>query len=151
MLHWFLLYNSVSQGHIHLSPPSKPLSHHSLIPLLQVITGHQAELPVGIQLLPTSYLVYTLQGMYVNATLQFLDPVQIHSLQFNSVAQSCPTVCNPMNHSTPGLPQQLSNKQHSIVNCRHHAVHYFPRIFYNWKSLCFWPASPIPPTPYEGQ
>ena len=24
--------------------------------------------------------------------------------QFSSVAQSCPTVCNPMNHSTPGLP-----------------------------------------------
>ena len=25
-------------------------------------------------------------------------------LQFNSVAQSCPTLCNPMNHSTSGLP-----------------------------------------------
>ena len=25
-------------------------------------------------------------------------------LQFSSVAQSCPTLCNPMNHSTPGLP-----------------------------------------------
>ena len=24
--------------------------------------------------------------------------------QFSSVAQSCPTVCNPMNRSTPGLP-----------------------------------------------
>ena len=26
------------------------------------------------------------------------------SVQFNSVSQSCPTLCNPMNHSTPGLP-----------------------------------------------
>ena len=26
------------------------------------------------------------------------------SVQFNSVAQSCPTLCNPMNCSTPGLP-----------------------------------------------
>ena len=26
------------------------------------------------------------------------------SYQFSSVAQSCPTPCNPMNHSTPGLP-----------------------------------------------
>ena len=26
------------------------------------------------------------------------------SVQFNSVAQSCPTLCNPMNSSTPGLP-----------------------------------------------
>ena len=25
-------------------------------------------------------------------------------LQFSSVAQSCPTLCNPTNHSTPGLP-----------------------------------------------
>ena len=27
-----------------------------------------------------------------------------HSVQFNSVIQSCPTLCDPMNHSTPGLP-----------------------------------------------
>ena len=26
------------------------------------------------------------------------------SVQFNSVAQSCLTFCDPMNHSTPGLP-----------------------------------------------
>ena len=26
------------------------------------------------------------------------------SVQFSSVAQSCPTLCKPMNHSTPGLP-----------------------------------------------
>ena len=25
-------------------------------------------------------------------------------IQFSSVAQSCPTLCNPMNHSMPGLP-----------------------------------------------
>ena len=25
-------------------------------------------------------------------------------IQFSSVAQSCPTLCDPMNHSTPGLP-----------------------------------------------
>ena len=28
------------------------------------------------------------------------------SVQFSSVAQSCPTLCNPMNLSTPGLPVQ---------------------------------------------
>ena len=26
------------------------------------------------------------------------------SVHFRSVAQSCPTLCNPTNHSTPGLP-----------------------------------------------
>ena len=25
-------------------------------------------------------------------------------IQFSSVSQSCPTLCDPMNHSTPGLP-----------------------------------------------
>ena len=29
---------------------------------------------------------------------------QFSSVQFISVAQSCLTLCNPMNHSTPGLP-----------------------------------------------
>ena len=29
--------------------------------------------------------------------------LSIHS-QFSSVAQSCPTLCDPMNHSMPGLP-----------------------------------------------
>ena len=27
-----------------------------------------------------------------------------HSVQFSSVAQLCPTLCDPMNRSTPGLP-----------------------------------------------
>ena len=26
------------------------------------------------------------------------------SVQFSSVAQLCPTLCDPMNYSTPGLP-----------------------------------------------
>ena len=29
---------------------------------------------------------------------------RIGDCQFSSVAQSCPTLCNPMNRSTPGLP-----------------------------------------------
>ena len=32
------------------------------------------------------------------------SPSPSHSSQFSSVAQSCPTLCDPMNHSTPGLP-----------------------------------------------
>ena len=28
----------------------------------------------------------------------------ISSVQFSSFAQSCPTLCDPVNHSTPGLP-----------------------------------------------
>ena len=36
--------------------------------------------------------------------------MQFSSVQFSSVTQSCPTLCDPMNHRTPGLPvhHQLS-------------------------------------------
>ena len=30
--------------------------------------------------------------------------IQLSSVQFSSVAQSCPTLCNPMDCSTPGFP-----------------------------------------------
>ena len=33
-----------------------------------------------------------------------LSKIHLSSVQFSSVAQSCPTVCNPMNRSMPGLP-----------------------------------------------
>ena len=33
--------------------------------------------------------------------------------QFSSVAQSCPTLCDPMNRSTPGLPIHHQNSQSS--------------------------------------
>ena len=33
-----------------------------------------------------------------------LNMPQVVSVKFNSVAQSCPTLCNPMDYSTPGLP-----------------------------------------------
>ena len=36
---------------------------------------------------------------------QSSSPIISHlSVQFSSVAQSCPTLCDPMNRSTPGLP-----------------------------------------------
>ena len=38
-------------------------------------------------------------------------------VQFSSVAQSCPTLCDPMNRSTPGLPvhHQLSESTQAHV------------------------------------
>ena len=35
---------------------------------------------------------------------QGYSTLQLSSAQFSSVAQSCPTLCDPMNRSTPGLP-----------------------------------------------
>ena len=39
-----------------------------------------------------------------NAADIMLQGKFVVSVQFNLVAQSCPTLCDPMNHSTPGLP-----------------------------------------------
>ena len=46
-----------------------------------------------------------------NPTVLFLTRIKwsscsslLSSVQFSSVTQSCPTLCNPMNHSMPGLP-----------------------------------------------
>ena len=46
---------------------------------------------IGVQLI--TLLLYTFSYKYIYI---------IH--QFSSVTQSCPTLCNPMNRSTPGLP-----------------------------------------------
>ena len=34
---------------------------------------------------------------------------EVRDHQFSSVAQSCPTLCDPMNHSTPGLTNSQSS------------------------------------------
>ena len=38
-------------------------------------------------------------------------------VQFSSVAQSCPTLCEPMNHSTPGLPVHHQLLESTHVRC----------------------------------
>ena len=41
----------------------------------------------------------------VSFRIDWLDLLAVLAIvQFNSVARSCLTLCNPMNHSTPGLP-----------------------------------------------
>ena len=45
-----------------------------------------------------------LHSKYQINYLMFLSLLLSRSAQFSSVAQSCPTHCDPMNCSTPGLP-----------------------------------------------
>ena len=40
----------------------------------------------------------------LNTTVNYLFPVYSLLVQFSSVAQSCPTLCDPMDCSTPGFP-----------------------------------------------
>ena len=46
------------------------------------------------------------------------------NIQFSSVAQSCPTLCDPMNHSTPGLPvhHQILESTQTHVHCLSDAI-----------------------------
>ena len=64
------------------------------------------------------------------------------SVQFSSVAQSCPTLCDPMNHSTPGLPV-------------HHQLPEFTQTHVHWVTDAIQPShplsSPSPPAPNPSQ
>ena len=88
--------------------------------------------------------------LYVNFVLSQFS-------QFSSVPQSCPTLCNPMDCSTPGLPvyHQLPEFTQSHVHCVGDSIQpshpllslllppsIFPsiRIFSNESALCIrWP------------
>ena len=64
------------------------------------------------------------------------------SVQFSSVVQSCPTLCNPMNCRTPGLPV-------------HHHLSEFTQTHVHWVSDVIHPShplsSPSPPAPNPSQ
>ena len=66
------------------------------------------------------------------------------SVQFSSVAQSCPTLCDPMNRSTPGLPV-------------HHQLPEFTQIHVPRVSDALQPSHPLSspsppaPNPYQHQ
>ena len=64
------------------------------------------------------------------------------TVQFSSVSQSCPTLCDPMNCSTPGLPV-------------HHQLPEFPQTHVHRVSEAIHPShplsSPSPPAPNPSQ
>ena len=64
------------------------------------------------------------------------------SVQFSSVSQSCPTLCDPMNRSTPGLPV-------------HHKLPEFTQTHAHWVGDAIQPShpllSPSPPAPNPSQ
>ena len=62
---------------------------------------HLASCPQQVQGYPLLFLSVGL-GLHQGTVLRM--GLNGHSVQFSSVAQSYPTLCNPMNHSTPGLP-----------------------------------------------
>ena len=70
------------------------------------------------------------------------SPVWATSVQFSSVAQSWPTLCNPMDCSMPGLPV-------------HHQLSEFTQTHAHWISNAIQPSHPLsstsPPAPNHSQ
>ena len=54
-------------------------------------------------LVPSSFLLPRIWKDGWNSS-SYLETMRWSSVQFSSVAQSCPTLCDPMNCSMPGLP-----------------------------------------------
>ena len=102
-----LLFNnvwvSISSGQANVGSPTvssgklQP-SDHLFLQALHKLLSHKAN-PCFIQ--PT----LSNGGTNGNAReTAFASCALRSSVQFSSVAQSCPTLCKPMKHSTPGLP-----------------------------------------------
>ena len=77
-----------------------------------------------------------------NGTGILEDHLAVSSVQFSSVTQSCPTPCDPMNRSTPGLPV-------------HHQLPEFTQTHVHRVSDAIRPShplsSPSPPAPNPSQ
>ena len=57
-------------------------------------------------------------------------PIKVLCAQFSSVAQSCPTLCDPMDRSTPGLPV-------------HHQLPEFTQAHVHWVGDAIQPSHPL--------
>ena len=66
----------------------------------------------------------------LNSLLKTRDITSPTKVQFSSVAQSCPTLCDPMNHSMPGLPV-------------HHQLPEFTQTHVHWVGDAIQPSHPL--------
>ena len=65
---------------------------------------------------------------YLNLLSNSLPVLSLSSVQSSSATQSCPTLCDPMNHSTPGfpvhhqLPEFTQTHVHRVIQPSHPVV-----------------------------
>ena len=68
--------------------------------------------------------------------------IDLTRVQFSSVAQSCPTLCDPMNRSTPGFPVH-----HQLLEFTQTHIHQVSDAIQPFHPL----SSPSPPAPNPSQ
>ena len=131
-----------------LSVPNPVAGHGQPTPLPET-PGHSwaslGQSHMGLLLLsPGSWCT---QG-FVCALQEFVSPVLCKlwwlSVRFSSVAQSCPTLCDPMNHSTPGL-----HVHHHLLEFTQTHVHQVRDAIQ--PSYPRWSPSPPAPNPSQHQ
>jgi len=87
-------------------------------------------------------IVVTMMRTYLHLIKLCALTVFYMSVQFSSGTQSCPTLCDPMNRSTPGLPV-------------HHQLLEFTQTHVHWVGDAIQPSyplsSPYPPAPNPSQ
>ena len=90
-------------------------------------------LPSSAQLCSSFMGLFSLP-QFICGFLTFIAFFQ-YSVQFSSVTQSSPTLCDPMNRSTPGLPV-------------HHQLPEFTQTYVHWVGDAIQPSHPLsPPSP----
>ena len=128
MLCKFLLYDEENQLYVcihppHLGPPSYPPQSHP--------SRSSQNTDLETRIYTREKTVSSISGSG-----------KLDSVQFSSVAQSCPTLCDPMNHSTPGLPVH-----HQLPEFTQTQVHRVGDAIQPSHSL----SSPSPPAPNPSQ
>ena len=92
-------YNS-NQGHLEMA--SKKITEFELnCACLTLIYIHRDNF---LSFLFIAQMIGPIISVVGNLTPCFFLLCTLSSVQFSSVTQSCPTLCDPMNRSTPGLP-----------------------------------------------
>ena len=86
--------------------------------------------------------IYIYMYIYIYIYIYTYIHTHTHTSVFSSVAQSCPTLCDPMNYSTPGLPV-------------HHQLPEFTQIHVHQVGDAIQPSHPLsfpsPPAPNPSQ